>query len=170
MDGNQCSILSNDDKRASYFLKFCFFSECHVTFLQPYQNVALGLEHGELLPLKHFSGSQCLLRLSSHLCFLLEWTSSMRSTSTPRDPTGFSLYIQDSSFKRNHIYLPYRQSNSIVYYQNLDPFPNSRTTYINWGSTGKIKSHRPYEKKPIKSLGTIHQWIKHSVTWLFLHM
>ena len=79
------------------------------------------LEHADSLPLNHFfSGSQCLLRLKSHLCFLVELTSAMRSASNLDIQLFFSLYIQDYIFKRNHIYMSYGESDHIVYYQNLD--------------------------------------------------
>ena len=43
-----------------------------------------------------------------------EWTGSMSSASAPGDPTVVSLYIQDSGFKRNHIYLSYIKSEHLV--------------------------------------------------------
>lgn len=61
-----------------------------------------GLRSGtwEILPSKtFFSGSQYLLTLETHLCFLVKWTGAMRSASPSRGPTGFTLNIQDSIFK-----------------------------------------------------------------------
>lgn len=80
-----------------------FFSEYRLKFRQPYQDVASGLEHGEFLPLKHFSGCQCLSRLVSHLCFLLGWTSAIRRASIPRDPTSFFYTFRIPLFKINHM-------------------------------------------------------------------
>lgn len=83
--------------------------------------MASSLEYAEFLPLNNFfSGNQCLLKLESHLCFLVELTSVMRNASNLDIQLFFSLCIQDYIFKRNHMYMSQGDSDHIVYYENLD--------------------------------------------------
>lgn len=144
-DGNKCSILSNDDKRVFLFLKF--FSECHFKFLQPYQDVASGLGHGEFFPLKHCFGKSMPFEIRDSFVFSSKMDRCNKECFyIQRSNWCFSVHSGFHFFKRNHSQLQCGESDHIVYYQNLDPFTYSRTTCINWDSTGKIKSPSTWKK------------------------